>query len=228
MSHLILPSGADWMTMEERADNHMNYRVKSILPLLDEHVLDSEFFLALDSFYDDAKSLSIRGRRDDFERVVLLVCEALILEKYKFSAYSKYLNWRFELHRKRKVVINESEVPKEMKNFLIQKKNVRVEGVVDLYFKSQKKEWFNPYLSFVGVRPENIYEVKILFKNLSEDLKTKTVVQLKDAEFQNFFNHLVLTKKQYLEFQIAGVSYYFSAKARKTLIGESVELGLFV
>ena len=110
MSHLILPKKSDWMTMEERADNLMDSRLRSLVSLLDDHVLESEFFHALDRFYEDARLLAIRGRREEFDRVVLLVIEALIREKFKAQAYSKYLSWRFELHTKNNIDLNLSNL----------------------------------------------------------------------------------------------------------------------
>lgn len=227
MSHLILPKKADWMTMEERADNLMDSRVRGLLPLLDEHVFEKEFFHALDAFYEETKKLSIRGRREEFEKVVLLVIEALIREKYKEKSFVKFQSWRFELHLKSALKIPEFELPVELKDFLQHKKNRRVEGVLDLFYKKQSPDWFNPYVSFVGRRPEENFEIKILFKNISDDLRLKDEVHINHPEFKKLLTNLTLIHQRYIEFEREGKTYVLASKKRQVLAGESVELVLF-
>ena len=229
MSHLILPKKSDWMTMEERADNLMDSRLRSLVSLLDDHVLESEFFHALDRFYEDARLLAIRGRREEFDRVVLLVIEALIREKFKAQAYSKYLSWRFELHTKNNIDLNLSNLPKSLTDFIMLKKNQRIEGVLDLFFKRQSKEWYNPYLSFVGVRNEEVFEIKILFKNISYDLIHKNEIRLSQnhQDWEDVLNQLLLVNKAYISFSHNGLGYKMASLKRVGLGGEFVEIGLW-
>lgn len=228
-SHLLLPSKSDWMTMEERADNLMDQRVRTLLGLLDDHVLEKEFFQAMDNFYEEARAISIRGKRDLFEKVVLQVIEAFIREKFKQHGYSKYQAWRFELHRKMGRFLEERELPHAFRDFLITKKNRRVEGLLDLYCKKQSKEWYNPYLSYVGLRNEEYFEIKILFKNFSMELMNKSEVQLSGAlvEWKKIFDHLTMARKEYLKFEVNGIGYVMASHKSLRLVGESVEIGLW-
>lgn len=215
--------------MEERADNFMDSRVRGLLLLLEDHVLEKEFFQALDNFYDEARSLSIRGKRDLFEKVVLQVIEAFIREKYKQDGYSKLQAWRFELHRKTAQTLKEFELPQALREFLLTKKNRRVEGLLDLYSKKQSKEWYNPYLSYVGLRNEDYFEVKILFKNFSMELLNQPEVHLSNSlqEWKGLFDHLALTNKRYLTFEQSGIRYIMASHKSLRLVGESVEIGLW-
>lgn len=226
LQHLHLPKKQDWMTLEESADNKMDSLLMSLMNALDEHVMEKEFFMAIDFFYHESKRISLRNRRTEFDKIVLNVIEALIREKFKQSPYQKYYYWLFDFGHKNEVHLQDYLIPKELTHFLQTKKNLRVEGVLDLFVKRQNPQWFNPYLNYIGLRPEEIFECKILFKNIAQDLLRKQSIELKNQSWKDFLSHLCINQKEVVHFQVAGHQYLMTSRKQLLMSGESIELVL--
>lgn len=224
IQHLHLPKKQDWMTLEESADNKMDSLLNVLINALEEHVLEKEFFMAIDYFYQESKRLTLRNRRVEFDKIVLNVIEAIIREKFKQTPYQKYFHWLFDFSHKTEISFVENQIPIELTHFLKTKKNIRIEGVLDLLVKRQNPQWFNPYLNYIGSRPEEVFECKILFKNIAQDLLHKEHVEISNLVWKNFLSHLCLNKKQILTFFVDGHSYNLTSRRQTLLSGESVEL----
>lgn len=212
------------MTLEESADNKMDSLLNVLINALEEHVLEKEFFMAIDYFYQESKRLTLRNRRVEFDKIVLNVIEAIIREKFKQAPYQKYFHWLFDFSHKTEMSLMENQLPSELIQFVRMKKNIRIDGVLDLLIKRQNPQWFNPYLNYIGTRPGEVFECKILFKNIAQDLLHKEHVEISNVVWKNFLSHLCLNKMQILTFLIDGHFYYLTSKKQFLLSGESVEL----
>lgn len=224
LQHLHLPKKQDWMTLEESADNKMDSLLASLINALDEHVLEKEFFTSIDYFYQESKRLTLRNRRTEFDKIVLSVVEALIREKFKTEAYFKYHSWLFDLVHKQPLPLEVDQLPHELVTFLTNKRNLRVEGVLDLFMKRQNPQWFNPYLNYIGLRPEEYFECKILFKNIAQDMLIKSSLSLKNEKWNFLLGKLCLIHKSYIVFHFQDKKFILAARKQSVLAGETVEL----
>ncbi len=218
------PRGADWMTLEESADRKMDQMLIDLMPVLEESCSENTFFPKIDSFYEEALRIVPRTGRAEFDRITLLVIEAFMRKKFHENAFFKYQSWKFDLHRKNKKNIEIALLPVELQKFIQEKKPFRVEGILDFHVKKQSDRWFNPYVEEVGTRPIEIYEMKILFKELSHKILKGELITSLNQTWNQFLNDLKISENQYIQSE----NFIFSSRKIKTLSGETIEFLLIV